>query len=106
MDTAALIAALRSGRLAAAGLDVYEHEPEVPAELVALENVVLAPHIGSATEPARNGMARLVAENVIALLEGGEPITPVELIPARCENPVGRAGLKKFRFAESPPSAP
>ena len=77
VDTSALIAALRSGRLAAAGLDVYENEPQVPAELVEMENVVLAPHIGSATETARNGMARLVAENVIAVLEGGKPITPV-----------------------------
>jgi glyoxylate reductase len=77
VDTAALISALRSGRLAAAGLDVYENEPEVPAELVALENVVLAPHIGSATRTARNGMARLVADNVIAVLEGREPVTRV-----------------------------
>jgi glyoxylate reductase len=77
VDTAAMIAALRSGRLGGAALDVFENEPEVPPELVAMENVVLAPHIGSATEPARNGMATLVAENVIAVLEGGEPITPV-----------------------------
>lgn len=77
VDTAALIAALRSGRLAAAGLDVYENEPKVPDELKALDNVVLAPHIGSATDRARNGMAQLVAENVIAVLEGREPVTPV-----------------------------
>jgi glyoxylate reductase len=77
VDTNALIAALRSGRLAGAALDVYENEPEVPAELIGLENVVLAPHIGSATETARNGMARLAAENVIAVLEGRPPITPV-----------------------------
>jgi glyoxylate reductase len=77
VDTAALIAALRSGRLAAAGLDVYENEPDVPPELVELENVVLAPHIGSATARARSGMARLVAENVISVLEGRGPATPV-----------------------------
>jgi glyoxylate reductase len=77
VDTDALISALRSGQLGAAALDVYENEPEVPAELMALENVVLAPHIGSATEPARDGMARLVAENVIAVLDGREPVTPV-----------------------------
>jgi glyoxylate reductase len=77
VDTAALIAALRSGRLAAAGLDVYENEPSVPDELKALDNVVLAPHIGSATDRARNGMAQLVAKNVIAVLESRPPITPV-----------------------------
>jgi glyoxylate reductase len=77
VDTGALIAALRSGRLAAAGLDVYETEPDVPDELKALDNVVLAPHIGSATDRARNGMAKLVAENVIAVLEGRPAITPV-----------------------------
>ena len=77
VDTDALISALRSGQVAAAGLDVYENEPAVPEELLALENVVLAPHIGSATRTARDAMARLVAENVIAVLEGRAPITPV-----------------------------
>jgi glyoxylate reductase len=77
VDTQALVQALRRGPLAAAGLDVYEHEPELPRELIELENVVLAPHIGSATRSARDGMARLVAENVIAVLEGREPPTPV-----------------------------
>jgi glyoxylate reductase len=77
VDTAALVTALRTGQLAAAGLDVYENEPDVPADLVQLENVVLAPHIGSATSNARNGMARLVAENVIAVLDGRGPVTPV-----------------------------
>jgi glyoxylate reductase len=77
VDTRALVQALRRGPLAAAGLDVYEHEPELPRELIELENVVLAPHIGSATRSARDGMARLVAENVIAVLEGREPPTPV-----------------------------
>ena len=77
VETAALVQALRSGPLAAAGLDVYENEPEVPAELRELENVVLAPHIGSATRETRNAMARLAAENVIAVLEGREPPTRV-----------------------------
>ena len=77
VDTSALIAALRSGRLGGAGLDVYENEPEVPAELIALDNVVLTPHIGSATDRARNGMSKLVAENVIGVLEDGVPVTPV-----------------------------
>jgi glyoxylate reductase len=77
VDAAALARALETGRLAGAGLDVYEHEPQVPAELLALEQVVLAPHLGSATAKARDGMARLVAENVIAVLEGRPPLTPV-----------------------------
>jgi glyoxylate reductase len=78
VDTAALARALEEGPLFAAGLDVYEQEPEVPPELTRLANVVLAPHIGSATTKARDGMARVVAENVIAVLEGRDPITPVE----------------------------
>jgi glyoxylate reductase len=77
VDTSALVEALRNGRLGGAALDVYEREPEVPAELLELDNVVLAPHLGSATGSARDGMARLVAENVIAVLEGREPLTPV-----------------------------
>lgn len=77
VDTAALIDALKSGRLRAAGLDVYEGEPDVPPELRELDNVVLAPHIGSATEKARNAMAELVARNVIAALRGEEPVTRV-----------------------------
>jgi glyoxylate reductase len=77
VDTTALIEALREGQLAAAGLDVYEDEPHVPAELRELPNTVLLPHVGSATAPTRDAMARLVAENVIAVLEGREPPTPV-----------------------------
>jgi glyoxylate reductase len=77
VDAAALAQALREGRLAGAGLDVYEQEPQVPPALLELEGVVLAPHIGSATATARDGMARLVADNVIAVLEGREPLTPV-----------------------------
>ncbi|HEY5197573.1 MAG TPA: NAD(P)-dependent oxidoreductase, partial [Solirubrobacteraceae bacterium] len=77
LDTAALVDALRGGRLAGAGLDVYENEPDVPAELVRLPNTVLVPHIGSATRSTRDAMARLCAENVIAVLEGREPPTPV-----------------------------
>ncbi len=77
VDTAALVAALRDGPLAAAGLDVYEHEPEVPAELVALPNTVLLPHLGSATRITRDAMATLCADNVIAVLDGKEPPTPI-----------------------------
>jgi glyoxylate reductase len=77
VDAKALAAALRAGRLGAAGLDVFEHEPEVDPELLELENVVLLPHVGSATAATRDAMARLVAENVIAVLAGRPPVTPV-----------------------------
>ena len=73
VDTAALIEALRDGRIAAAGLDVYEREPDVPVALRELPNTVLLPHIGSATAETRNAMARLCAENVLAVIDGLEP---------------------------------
>ena len=77
VDTTALIQALRSGHLGAAGLDVYENEPHVPAELRELHNTVLLPHVGSATAATRDAMARLCAENVIAVVDGRDPPTPV-----------------------------
>jgi glyoxylate reductase len=77
VDTAALVEALRCGPLAGAGLDVYENEPAVPEDLVALANTVLVPHVGSATRRTRDAMAELCADNVIAVLSGEEPITPV-----------------------------
>ena len=77
VDTAALVDALRDGPLAAGGLDVYENEPEVPEELAQLPNTVLVPHIGSATRATRDAMAELCADNVIAVLSGHEPPTPV-----------------------------
>jgi glyoxylate reductase len=77
VDTTALIHALRSGHLGAAGLDVYENEPHVPADLRELRNTVLLPHVGSATAATRDAMARLCAENVIAVLDGRDPPAPV-----------------------------
>jgi glyoxylate reductase len=77
VHTTALIDALRSGRLRAAGLDVYEDEPDVPLGLRELPNTVLLPHVGSATEATRDAMARLCTENVIAVIEGREPPSPV-----------------------------
>ena len=74
---AALVEALREGPLAGAGLDVYEFEPKVDPGLLELPNVVLLPHIGSATPNTRNAMAMLAARNVHAVLSGNEPITPV-----------------------------
>ena len=64
-------------RLGAAGLDVYENEPKVHPKLLELENVVLAPHIGSASIETRDRMAELAAENLVAVLRGEEPKTPV-----------------------------
>jgi glyoxylate reductase len=73
VDSAALAAALRESRIGGAGLDVYEAEPDVPRELLDAPNCVLLPHIGSATTRARDGMARLAAENVLAALRGERP---------------------------------
>lgn len=77
VDTSALARALTAGPLGGAGLDVYEDEPRVPAELIELDNVVLLPHIGSATDRTRNAMAKLAADNVVAVLGGGAPLTSV-----------------------------
>lgn len=70
VDEAALVRALRERRIAAAGLDVYEHEPRITPELLEMENVVLLPHIGSASAATRERMALVAAENVLAVLEG------------------------------------
>jgi glyoxylate reductase len=77
VDTVALVDALRSGQVGAAGLDVYEDEPRVPHELRQLANTVLLPHLGSATGATRGAMARLCVDNVIAVIDGREPPTPV-----------------------------
>jgi glyoxylate reductase len=73
VDLKAVAAALCEGRLGAAGIDVYEAEPDVPAEILRAPRAVLTPHIGSATVAARDAMSRTVAENVIAVLDGREP---------------------------------
>lgn len=73
VDEAALADALASGEIAAAGLDVYEREPEVHPGLLKVENVVLAPHLGSATVETRTAMGMLAAENLVAVLEGRRP---------------------------------
>jgi len=78
VDEGALAGALGEGRrIFAAGLDVYEEEPKVHPKLLELENVVLAPHIGSATIETRDKMATLAAENLAAVLRGEQPRTPV-----------------------------
>ena len=72
VDEAALAEALASGRLAGAGLDVYEHEPDVHPALLGLSNVVLLPHLGSATAQTRLRMGMMVIENITAVLSGGQ----------------------------------
>jgi lactate dehydrogenase-like 2-hydroxyacid dehydrogenase len=83
VDEQALIAALKSGTILAAGLDVFEKEPNVPDELKSLQNVVLLPHIGSASVVTRNAMDQLVVDNLKAWFAGKPPLTPVAETPAR-----------------------
>ncbi len=75
IDEAALVRALKAKTIAGAGLDVYEHEPDVAPELVAMPNVVLTPHLGSAVLELREGMAHVVVDNTIALIEGRPPVS-------------------------------
>ena len=73
IDEKALVVALRSGVIAGAGLDVYEHEPAVDPGLIELDTVVLTPHLGSATLQVREAMGAVVVENIIAVIEGRRP---------------------------------
>jgi glyoxylate reductase len=77
IDEAALVRVLEDGHLGGAGLDVYEHEPAVHPGLLDRRDVVLLPHIGSATRETRAAMAELAARNILAVLAGEEPPTPV-----------------------------
>jgi lactate dehydrogenase-like 2-hydroxyacid dehydrogenase len=81
VDEKALIEALRTGKILAAGLDVFENEPAVPQELVALDNTVLLPHVGSASVKTRRAMAECVVSNVFAWADGKPPLTPVPETP-------------------------
>ncbi|KAB0677990.1 2-hydroxyacid dehydrogenase [Aureimonas leprariae] len=77
VDEPALIAALRDGTIAAAGLDVFEREPQVPAELLALPNACLLPHVASASRATRRAMGRLVIDNLAAWFAGEALLSPV-----------------------------
>jgi lactate dehydrogenase-like 2-hydroxyacid dehydrogenase len=83
VDEPALIAALKSGTILAAGLDVFDKEPNVPDELRAMQNVVLLPHIGSASVVTRNAMDQLVVDNLKAWFAGKPPLTPVAETPVK-----------------------
>jgi glyoxylate reductase len=78
MDEAYLAQKLARGELYGAGLDVFEFEPKITNKLTQLDNVVLAPHLGSATYTARLGMAQITVDNVKALLSGNPPLHPVK----------------------------
>ncbi|TXM72712.1 2-hydroxyacid dehydrogenase [Methylobacterium sp. WL69] len=88
VDEAALVAALRDGTILGAGLDVFAREPHVPADLVAMDHVVLLPHVGSASVHTREAMGRLVVENLTHWFAGRGPLTPVPETPV----PVRSAG--------------
>jgi glyoxylate reductase len=79
IDEAALVRALKAKKIAGAGLDVFEHEPKVHADLKRMKNVALNPHLGSATVEVREQMANIVVDNIEALLDGR--------VPPNCVNP-------------------
>ena len=79
IDEKAMVRALQNGEIAGAGLDVYENEPQIEKELFAMDNVVLAPHLGSAGKDVREGMAHRVVDNIEALIDG--------ITPPNCVNP-------------------
>jgi lactate dehydrogenase-like 2-hydroxyacid dehydrogenase len=81
VDEAALIEALKQRKIFAAGLDVFVNEPEVPAELLALENAILLPHLGSASVYTREKMDQLLVDNLLAWSRGEAPLTPVPETP-------------------------
>ena len=90
VDEKALIEALRNKTILAAGLDVFENEPSVPQELIALENTVLLPHVGSASVKTRRAMAECVVSNLFAWADGKPPLTPVPETP--WQGPWGKSG--------------
>ena len=77
VDEAALVQALKDGKILSAGLDVFEDEPRVPAELIAMDHVVLLPHVGSASVHTRNAMGQLVVDNLVSWFGGKGAVTPV-----------------------------
>lgn len=83
VDEPALVAALRDGIIMSAGLDVFADEPRVPPELIAMDHVVLLPHVGSASVETRRAMGQLVVDNLVSWFSGKGPMTPVAETPWR-----------------------
>ncbi|TAJ29695.1 2-hydroxyacid dehydrogenase [Bosea sp. (in: a-proteobacteria)] len=83
VDEAALIKALQDKTILSAGLDVFEDEPRVPADLIAMDHVVLLPHVGSASVHTREQMGQLLVDNLVSWFEGKGPKTPVPETPVR-----------------------
>ncbi len=81
VDEKALIKALQDGTILSAGLDVFEDEPRVPAELIAIEHAVLLPHVGSASVHTRQAMGQLLVDNLVSWFDGKGPLTPVSETP-------------------------
>lgn len=78
IDEVALVSALKDGIIAGAAIDVLENEPKMTPGLIELENIIITPHIASATLEARSAMAEVAANNIIAILNGGEPLNPIK----------------------------
>ncbi|MGA2568384.1 MAG: 2-hydroxyacid dehydrogenase [Pseudolabrys sp.] len=83
VDEPALIAALKNRTIYSAGLDVFAKEPQVPKELLEMDNIVLFPHLGSSTEVTRAAMDQLVVDNILAWVAGKPPLTPVAETPSK-----------------------
>ena len=81
VDEQALIKALKDKTILSAGLDVFEDEPRVPAELIAIEHAVLLPHVGSASVHTREAMGQLLVDNMVSWFDGKGPLTPVSETP-------------------------
>ena len=81
VDEPALVEALTSKTILSAGLDVFADEPRVPAELIAMDHVVLLPHVGSASVETRRAMGQLVVDNLVSWFSGKGPVTPVAETP-------------------------
>ena len=81
VDEQALIAALKDRTIYSAGLDVFAKEPEIPQELLEMDNIVMFPHLGSSTEVTRAAMDQLVVDNILAWVDGKPPLTPVHETP-------------------------
>jgi lactate dehydrogenase-like 2-hydroxyacid dehydrogenase len=91
VDEPALIEALRNKTILSAGLDVYVKEPEVPPELMAMDHIVLFPHLGSGSIHTRKAMDQLVVDNVLAWADGKAPLTPVAETPWPLNRPTPSA---------------